>query len=65
MATLGGKHVQARTGRELTCQCICEVIEEAVLRGVRKLADSVRKWGSPVRVCGFGRASNPDHSAMR
>jgi len=28
MATLGGKHVQARTGRELTYQCVYDVVGE-------------------------------------
>ena len=31
MATLGGKHVQARTGRELTYQCAYEVVGDAEL----------------------------------
>jgi len=31
MPTLGGKHVQARTGRELTWWCVYEVVGEAEL----------------------------------
>ena len=41
MATLGGMHLQAHTGRELTCWCAFEVVGKTDLSYVATISDGL------------------------
>ena len=45
MATLGGKHVQTSSGRELTYQCVYEVVGDAELSYVAVISEGLNNLG--------------------
>jgi hypothetical protein len=65
MPTLGGKHVQARTGRELTYQCVYEVVGEAELSYVAVISEARDHVGQHEATLRYDPTGIPAKSVVR
>ena len=65
MASLGGHHVQARTGRELTWQCVYEIVGEADLAYVAVITEGRNYLGQHEATLRFDPAGIPANAIVR
>jgi hypothetical protein len=65
VATLGGKHTQARTGRELTCWCAYELVGEANLSYVAVVNQGRNYLGQREATLHYDPYSIPARSFVR
>jgi hypothetical protein len=65
MATLGGKHTQADTGRELTYQCVYEVVGQTDLSYLAVVTEGRNYLGRHEAALRFDPSGIPVKSAVR